>query len=441
MPITQSPFWSGSCEYQIEWHEKGRELSIIDKIKATGLADRLAPTLERLLAAGTSQYDAETRRRLRVLNLVSYIIAVATFIYAMQYMMIDARLFAPVIYINLGLVAVALLVPVAHRIHEIAAGLWLAGCECIALFALTHYLGREAGIHVQYLVLAAAPFVILGLKRLWLVAVVVLLGLILHVVSWFSYPTKMALLQVDQPTLDLLYVNASITTVLLIAASVYYAYYLAGKAQQEVDRLLHNILPASIVERLKENPGEPIANRVDEASVMFIDLVGFTSLAAKLGPVRTVEFLGTLFNALDELVSVHGVEKIKTIGDAYMIAAGVPEADADHLSKIARMALAVQACVEKSAICAGVSIKCRIGFAQGCVMAGVIGTKKFSYDVWGQTVNVASRMESYGKPDAVMVPFDVKQKLQDAFIFEHAGIKQIKGEGEIDCWYLICEKP
>ncbi len=441
MPITQSSIWSGSCEYQIKWHEKGRELSIFDKLRAFGLPDRLAPILERLLAAGTSQYDAETRRRLRVLNLVSYLIAVATFVYALQYVMIDARHFAPVIYINLGLVVVALLVPVVHRVHEIAAGLWLAGCECIALFALTNYLGREAGIHVQYLVLAAAPFVILGLKRLWLVAVVVLLGLILHIVSWFSYPTKTALLKVDQPTLDLLYVNASITTVLLIAASVYYAYYLAGKAQQEVDRLLHNILPASIVERLKEYPGEPIANRVDDASVMFIDLVGFTPLAAKLGPVRTVEFLGTLFNGLDELVSEHGVEKIKTIGDAYMIAAGVPEADADHLTKIARMALAVPPCVEKSALSAGVAIKCRIGFASGCVMAGVIGTKKFSFDVWGQTVNVASRMESSGKPDAVMVPLDVKQKLHDAFIFEHAGIKQIKGEGEIDCWYLIREKP
>ncbi|MCP4937193.1 MAG: adenylate/guanylate cyclase domain-containing protein [bacterium] len=405
------------------------------------MPDRLAPMLGRLLAAGTSQYDAGTRRRLRVLNLVSYIIAVATFLYALQYVMIDARHFAPVIYINLALVVVALLVPVMHRVHEIAAGLWLAGCECIALFALTHYLGRDAGIHVQYLVLAATPFVIFGLKRMWLVAVVVLLGLILHVVSWFSYPTKMALLKVDQQTLDLLYVNASITTVLLIAACVYYAYYLGDKAQQEVDRLLHNVLPASIVERLKEHPGEPIANKVDEASVMFIDLVGFTSLAAELGPVRTVEFLGTLFNALDELVSMHGVEKIKTIGDAYMIAAGVPETDADHLSKIARMALAVRACVEQSAACAGASIKCRIGFASGSVMAGVIGTKKFSFDVWGQTVNVASRMESYGKPDAVMVPLDVKEKLQGAFIFEHAGTKQIKGEGEIDCWYLIREKP
>ncbi len=405
------------------------------------MSGRLALILERLLAAGTSQYDEETRRRLRVLNLVSYIIAVATFAYAMQYMLIDARHFAPVININLGLVVVALLVPVMHRVHEIAAGLWLAGCECIALYALTHYLGRDAGIHLQYLVLAAAPFVIMGLKRMWLVGVLVLLGLVLHLVSWFGYPPQRALLKIDQHTLDLIYVNASITTVLLIAASVYYAYYLARKAQREVDRLLHNVLPASIVQRLKERPGEAIANRVDEASVMFIDLVGFTTLAGQLGPVRTVEFLGNLFNGLDELVSEHGVEKIKTIGDAYMIAAGVPQADADHLHKIARMALAAQSCVKKSASGAGAPIECRIGFASGCVMAGVIGTKKFSYDVWGQTVNVASRMESYGKTGAVMVPLDVKQKLQERFLFEPAGIKQIKGEGEIECWYLTGEKP
>ena len=152
-----------------------------------------------------------------------------------------------------------------HRVHEIAAGLWLAGCECIALYALTQYLGRDSGIHLQFFVLAAAPFVILGLKRMWLIGVVVVVGLVLHIVLWFSYPREMALLEVKQETLDLIYVNAGITTALLIAATVYYAYYLADKAQQEVDRLLHNILPASIVERLKEHPGVAIANKVDEA--------------------------------------------------------------------------------------------------------------------------------------------------------------------------------
>ena len=375
-----------------------------------------------------------------MLNLISYLIAIATLLYALQYVMIDAALFAPVIAINLGLVVAALMVPLIHRVHEVAGGLWLAGLEAIALYALTQYLGRDAGLHLQYFVLAAAPFVILGLKRLWLVALVVFLALVLHLASWFFPSTQITRLSVDRETINLLYVNASITTVLLIAATVYYAYYLAGKAQQEVDALLLNILPASIVERLKENPGKAIANRIDEASVMFIDLVGFTALAIELGPVRTVDFLGTLFNDLDDLVSLHGVEKIKTIGDAYMIAAGVPEADEHHLKKMARTALAARQCVEQAGACVGLEIDCRIGFASGCVMAGVIGHKKFSYDVWGQTVNLASRMESYGKQGAVMVPLEVKQKLQNEFLFEHAGVKEIKGEGEIDCWYLIGEK-
>lgn len=401
---------------------------------------RLIPYLERLMTAGTQRYDHETRRRLRVLNLISYLIAVATFIYALQYVMIDARLFAPVILINLLLVVVALLVPVAHRLHEVAGGVLLAGAEYIALYALTVYLGREAGIHLQYLVGAAAPFVILGLKRMWLIWTLVFLGLGLHLMSWFTYPAPKALLQIDAETLDLLYVNASITTVLLIAATVYYAYYLADKAQSEVDALLLNILPASIVERLKQNPGEAIANKVDEASVMFIDLVGFTSLAVTLGPARTVEFLGALFNSLDELVSRYGVEKIKTIGDAYMIAAGVPEEDPDHLVKIARMSLAARDCVEVSGSRAGVLVRSRIGFASGCVMAGVIGSKKFSYDVWGQTVNLASRMESYGQENCIQVPVDVKLKLQGDFLFEPAGVKEIKGEGSVECWYLIGEK-
>ena len=376
-----------------------------------------------------------------MLNLVSYLIAIATLLYAMQYVLIDAALFAPVIFINLGLVVAAMMVPLAHRFHEVAGGLWLASLECLALYALVKYLGRDAGIHLQYFVLAAAPFVILGLKRMWLVAVFVLLALFLHLASWFWHAPATALLNVEGETLDLLYVNAAITTVLLIAATVYYAYYLADKAQRQVDSLLENILPVSIVERLQENPGQAIANRVDEASVMFIDLVGFTSLAIELGPVRTVDFLGALFNELDELVSQHGVEKIKTIGDAYMIAAGVPEADIDHLPKIARTALAARVCVESAGRAAGLEVRCRIGFAAGCVMAGVIGSKKFSYDVWGQTVNLASRMESNGKKSAIMVPVEVQQKLQKQFLFEHAGLKEIKGEGMIDCWYLIGEKP
>jgi class 3 adenylate cyclase len=168
--------------------------------------------------------------------------------------------------------------------------------------------------------------------------------------------------------------------------------------------------------------------------------VGFTPLAIELGPARTVEFLGALFNDLDELASRHGVEKIKTIGDAYMVAAGVPQQDPDHPRKIAKMALAARDCVIKSGVGVGIEVHSRIGLASGCVMAGVIGSKKFSYDVWGRTVNLASRMESHGEVNCVQVPFEMKQKLQDDFLFQHAGLKEIKGEGPVDCWYLTGEK-
>ena len=414
---------------------------MFDRIASWRLPEEIQPLVERLIAAGTHGYDGETKRRLRVLNLICYLIAIATFIYALQYVMIDAVLFAPVIAINFALVVLALLVPLVHRVHEVAGGLLLAVSECIAIYTLSQYLGRDAGLQLQLFVLAAAPFLILGLKRMWLIALVVVSALAVHLAAWFFLPPQSALLVVDAETIDLLYVNASITTILLIAATVYYAYYQTDKAHQEVDRLLLNILPASIVVQLKENPGEEIAVRVEDASVLFIDLVGFTPLASELGPARTVELLGTMFSALDELVSQHGVEKIKTIGDAYMIAGGVPQTDPEHLHKIARVALAVSSCVEKSGDSVGVDVQSRVGFASGCVMAGVIGTKKFSYDIWGQTVNIASRMESNSKPGAVMVPLDVKQKLQDDFSFQPAGVKQIKGEGEMECWYLIREKP
>ena len=302
---------------------------------------RLDARLVRLIEYGTSGYDRETKRRLKILNVVAYLIALITLVYAIQQMFVDFRLLAPVIALNLAIVVIALLVPFAHRINDIAGALLIAVTEYIALFLFTLYLGHTSGIHIQYFAAAAAFFVIFGLHRLRLILVFTVVGLALHVAAWMLFPRSSALIAVDDAMLNSLYITASFSTITMIAAVVYYAFRLAEDAQAQTEALLRNILPNSIVNRLTDKPDAVIADSFEEASVLFADLKGFVPLAKSLGPERTVGLLNEMMRSFDRLAAMHGVEKIKTIGDAYMVAAGVPEPVADHAPRLARMGLAM----------------------------------------------------------------------------------------------------
>jgi adenylate cyclase len=219
-----------------------------------------------------------------------------------------------------------------------------------------------------------------------------------------------------------------------------YAFTVADRARAEADSLLANILPEAIVERLKEKPGEKVADNVAEASVLFSDLVGFTGLAQRLGAARTVALLDQVVTEFDRLAAAHGVEKIKTIGDGYMAVAGVSRPQADHLPRLARMALLLPALVERLSAAHGVDLKIRVGIAGGPVMAGVIGADKFSYDVWGETVNLASRLESHGLPGEIQVSGAVRDALGDRFVFVARGPIEVKGIGLVETWLLKEER-
>jgi class 3 adenylate cyclase len=204
----------------------------------------------------------------------------------------------------------------------------------------------------------------------------------------------------------------------------------ADRARAEADALLANILPEAIAERLKARPGERVADTVPEASVLFSDLVGFTGLAQRLGAARTMALLDAVVTEFDKLAAAHGVEKIKTIGDGYMAVAGVSRPQADHLLRLARMALLLPELVERLSAAHGVELRIRVGIASGPLMAGVIGSDKFSYDVWGETVNLASRLESHGLPGEIQVSGAVRGALCDSFVFEPRGEIEVKGVGE-----------
>ena len=193
------------------------------------------------------------------------------------------------------------------------------------------------------------------------------------------------------------------------------------------------MLPHAVSDRLKRAPGV-IADAHDCVTVLFADIVDFTGHASSTAPEALVALLNELFSRFDELSARHGLEKIKTIGDCYMAVAGAPEPCADHAERAAAMALAMLAVVRESPALRGVQL--RVGLHSGPVVAGVIGTRKLSYDLWGDTVNVASRMESHGVPNAIQVTEAIFAKMRDRYNFESRGQVEVKGKGKMDTWLL-----
>lgn len=201
------------------------------------------------------------------------------------------------------------------------------------------------------------------------------------------------------------------------------------------ERLLLNILPEPIAQRLKQEE-HTIADHFNEVTVMFADIVGFTELAAKTPPIELVEILNVIFSEFDQLANAHGLEKIKTIGDAYMVVGGLPEEKPNHAEAIAAMALDMQTAVTEFCKDTGKALSIRIGINTGPVIAGIIGTKKFIYDLWGDTVNIASRMESHGIPGHIQVTEATYNCLKSQYQFEKRGLIQVKGRGMMNCYLL-----
>jgi class 3 adenylate cyclase len=208
-------------------------------------------------------------------------------------------------------------------------------------------------------------------------------------------------------------------------------------AHAENERLLLNILPAPIAQRLRAGE-KVIADRHEDLSLLFADIVGFTQMSSELPPEHVIDLLDGLFRNLDELVDEYGLEKIKTIGDAYMVVGGLPPDADDHLARVASMALDLNEVLRQRS--ESQPIRMRVGLHAGPAVAGVIGAKKFIYDVWGDTVNTASRLEAYGLPERIQVTDAVQRRLEDRFEFEPRGVVELKGMGPTHTWFLSGRK-
>ncbi len=214
------------------------------------------------------------------------------------------------------------------------------------------------------------------------------------------------------------------------------AYRLLKIEQDRSESLLLNILPQEIADRLKGGE-RVIADHHPEVSIMFADLVGFTPLTNTLSPNEMVELLNEIYSHFDFLIEKHGAEKLRTIGDNYMIAAGLPRPRADHAHALARLALEMNSYIASLPPVGERRLSFRMGINSGPVIAGVIGRKKFAYDVWGDTVNTASRMESQGAPGKIQITQATYDFLKDDFVCEAHGPVTVKGIGEMETWYLV----
>lgn len=209
-----------------------------------------------------------------------------------------------------------------------------------------------------------------------------------------------------------------------------------SRERESAEQLLLNILPAPIVKRLKKDQSA-IAEGFKDATVLFADLVGFTPMSAKMSPKKLVGLLNEVFSRFDALTEKHHLEKIKTIGDAYMVAGGLPTPRADHAEAVARLALEMRQVVQSVVTPTGDPLGIRIGIHSGPVAAGVIGTMKFTYDLWGDTVNIAARMESHAEPGQIQVTERTYERLREQFQLEPRGSIDVKGKGSMRTWLLI----
>lgn len=230
----------------------------------------------------------------------------------------------------------------------------------------------------------------------------------------------------------------AVFNLLVVAAFIYVVlYYFVRQSARlftETESLLHNILPVPIADRLRRSDAL-IADQYPSASILFADVADFTPLAAELEPAEVVELLNSVFTVFDDLVAECGLEKIKTIGDAYMVASGVPVPRDDHAVAICDLALAMHSRLETDQF-AGRRVEMRIGIASGPVMAGIIGHQKFSYDLWGDTVNVASRMETTGIPGHIQITTTTRDLISESFEIEERGTIEVKGRGQVRTWFL-----
>jgi adenylate cyclase len=389
---------------------------------------------------GTELYPEKVARRLRATNITTWIAASGVGFFAVLRFF---QGFAHWKYAALVSLAFAL-VPLLHRFGPLVAPLALVAIA----YTWAFWLGLNAGIGARYqsgdylyFMAGALGILLIGAERVFLA---VLIGAAAVGSMIFLHVGVSPRDTVEYPMTRLTYVINAIFLSTVLFGIVFYAVRQFTRAEERAEReyqrsegLLSNILPPSVAERLKERPDLAIADAYPEASILFADMAGFTARASDMTPNDLVQFLNAVYTRLDRLVELHSLEKIKTTGDSYMVVSGVPESRPDHAARLAELALDVRDELAGLVDPIGRAAPLRIGIASGPVVAGVVGTRKFFYDVWGDAVNTAARMESTGEPGKIQVAAKTREMLADDFEFEERGVIDVHGKGPMRTWFLI----
>jgi len=397
--------------------------------------------LLKLINIGAISDNQFENRRIVSSNLLSVISLVITACYTVFYLLVSwwQPVFVYIPFFTLSFYCLYLNHKGFNRLSPI-----------IALFALTVklsiftvlFLGREVGLHFFLIVLPAASFLTVSKKdKIWSIIYIVF-SYSAFLLAEYSYGPPPFTSDIIGEYVNLLRIFSLSGVMASIAVLILFFHISLNRAQgkliiehQRAEKLLFNILPIPIAQRLKTDQ-QSIAEAFPATTILFADIVGFTSFSKNVAPASLVSILNQIFSRFDNLTDKYGLEKIKTIGDAYMVAGGIPTPSDNHVESVANMGLEMQRELSRFNEEYNYSFQLRIGIHTGEAVAGVIGIKKFSYDLWGDTVNTASRMESQGIPGEIQVSEDTYTILRDKFQLQERGVIDVKGKGEMRVFLL-----
>ncbi len=404
---------------------------------------QLPAWLERLISVGIVSTDALVIERQRCVNVAAFAVAATALSHLIINGVHDFRGLILVNADNVFMLAISLLVPRLHRLGEHVGAITLVVGVLFGQMFIVWSLGLASELHVYY-ALGGAMLFFFGVENWRLFLAFFGLYVIALMVALNLAPVSGLVMPEDREFRDLLSSQAMINTAAIVAAIIFYALWDRDRARMELqdehersEALIATLMPQAIATRLKSGREARIADKIDMLSVMFADLAGFTAAAHDLAPEEVVDFLDRLVRALDALCEQYEVDKIKTIGDSYMAAGGFDGRAAAAAVAVGRLALAMMEVIERQPPLGCRKLKLRAGIHCGPATAGVIGDTRFSYDVWGDAVNTASRMESYGEPGRIQVTEAFRDLTRDAFAFEERGATEIKGLGVRKTFFLV----
>jgi len=397
---------------------------------------------QRFSAIGTEGRSEEERRAIQTTNISAALVLLVVLSYDAFYLLYDAAALWPLILANLGYGALYVTVPLINGLGRRRLAICVFMLVAFAnIGTATYFLGTAAGIQLYYMNTAGlCTLMTLADERLDS-AVYILGSALLFLLAMLNFDVG-AIQVFPDWLLQGLFAGSTLGVVMLITLPSFIYRRLAldaeaqlGEANARNEELLHNILPEPIAERLRTESLDVVADRHD-ATVVFADIAGFSRFASHRRPETVVKLLNEVFSRFDDLCDRHGVEKIKTIGDGYMAAAGLPEPDPQHAQKAANLALAMVEALKRYNAERGDDVEMRIGLHSGPLVAGVIGKRKFTYDLWGDTVNVASRLEATGERSRIQVSANTRALLKDGYRFEPRGEVDLRGIGAQTTYYL-----